>query len=292
MGPKVNQIPILSMEILRNLELKGSDGKIMLADVFFKMDGFNKPAIVFNHGFKGFKDWGIWDTVAKGFAENGFVFIKFNQSYNGTTPENPMEFGDLEAFGRNTYSRELYDIQKVFAWVANNPNLPTDLINQNDLNLLGHSRGGATAILAGKQIRSVKRVATWAAFKDIAERFASNTYSGWQSKDVVHIRNGRTGQEMPQYYEIWEDFKAHEEAYDIRKNLATFNKPLLLVHGTEDPTVIFNDALQLKAAYQGADLYLVPNADHVFGGRHPYKEPLLPVYAQQALKETVRFFKS
>lgn len=280
------------MEILRNLKLKGSEGKTILADVFFKMDGFNKPAVVFNHGFKGFKDWGIWDLVAKGFANNGFVFIKFNQTHNGTTPENPMEFEDLEAFGKNTYSRELNDIHAVFSWLGNNPNLPTDLINQNDLNLLGHSRGGATSIIAAGELKQVRRIASWASFKDIAERFSTPTYANWEKKQVVHILNGRTGQEMPQHIEIWQDHEENADRFNLQKALEHYSTPHLIVHGTEDPTVIFKDALQLKAFNQNAELYLIPNADHVFGGSHPFTDLDLPVYAQQALKETVRFFKA
>jgi len=264
----------------------------MLADVFFVMDGFNKPAIIFNHGFKGFKDWGIWDLVAEAFAKEGFVFIKFNQSHNGTTPDNPTEFSDLEAFGHNTYSRELYDLDQMLKWVEGNSNLPTDLIDRSRINLIGHSRGGATAILKAGSNGKVRKLATWSSFKDIGERYSGPEFGNWENDKKVEILNGRTGQQMPQYYEIWEDYKANESAFDIQSALSKLSIPVMIAHGTEDPTVLFKDALDLKSANKDAHLYLVPNADHVYGGSHPYKSEELPAYAQQLVRETASFLKS
>ncbi|MBI1183385.1 alpha/beta fold hydrolase [bacterium] len=277
------------MEVLRNLELKGADDKPVLADVYFNLDRFNKPVVLFNHGFKGFKDWGIWDKVARNFADNGYVFIKFNQSHNGCTRLNSEAFEDMEAFGRNTYSRELRDIDCMVAWIIDNPVLPTDLMNTNEINLIGHSRGGATAILYASNNPVIKKLITWAAFKDIAERYKGPEFANWQKEGVAYIHNSRTGQQMPQYYEIYEDYLAHKEAFSIENACKKMKQPHLVVHGTEDPTVIFSDALALKNWNKEVQLYLVPNGNHVFGGSHPYRELLLPPHAALAVKETLAF---
>jgi len=279
------------MEILRNLKVDGAENKTMLADVFFNMDGFNKPVVLFNHGFKGFKDWGIWNLVAKQFANEGFVFIKFNQSHNGTNEKNAMDFVDLEAFGRNTFSKELFDINAMFQWIKNNPVLPSDLMNPLQINLLGHSKGGSTAIIAAAQNKKFKSVATWAAYKSIQERYTTPAFSLWKQNGVVHVENSRTQQKMPLYYEIYEDYLANETQFNIEKACNKLQIPQLIVHGTEDATVIFQDALKLKAWNKNSELFLIPNANHVFGGMHPYNEHLLPSHAQLAVKETARFFK-
>ena len=72
-----------------------------------------QPLVIFCHGFKGFKDFGCWDLVAKAFVEAGLAFVKFNFSYNGTTVDDPLNFGDLEAFGQNNFSIELDDLGAV-----------------------------------------------------------------------------------------------------------------------------------------------------------------------------------
>ena len=79
---------------LQNIAIAGSANKHILLDVFYNNTGVAKPIVIFSHGFKGFKDWGHFETVAKQFADAGFVFIKFNFSHNGTTPTDPLNCGD------------------------------------------------------------------------------------------------------------------------------------------------------------------------------------------------------
>ena len=42
------------------------------------------------------------------------MFVKFNFSHNGTTLESPSDFKDLESFGNNNFSKELYDLIKLY----------------------------------------------------------------------------------------------------------------------------------------------------------------------------------
>ena len=94
------------MKIIKNIILDGRHSKPILADVFFKENNQPKKVVVFCHGYKGFKDWGAWNLMAEEFAKAGFFFIKFNFSHNGGTPEQPIDFPDLEAFGNNNYTKE------------------------------------------------------------------------------------------------------------------------------------------------------------------------------------------
>ena len=69
--------------------------------------------MIFCHGYKGFKDWGAWNLVSEQFLNKGYAFCKFNFSLNGGTIEEPIDFPDLDAFGKNTYSQEVIDIGRV-----------------------------------------------------------------------------------------------------------------------------------------------------------------------------------
>ena len=86
------------MIIKQTFTIPGSNNKPMLVDLTSDTSRSRAPLILFVHGFKGFKDWGTHNLVAKFFAENGFSFLKFNFSHNGTTPEHPIDFVDLGAF--------------------------------------------------------------------------------------------------------------------------------------------------------------------------------------------------
>ena len=98
------------MLIQKNIALNGSANRKFLLDVFYLQNGEKKPVVIFCHGFKGFKDWGHFNLVGERFAEEGCVFVKFNFSHNGTTPEDPLNFTDLKAFGNNNFSKELEDL--------------------------------------------------------------------------------------------------------------------------------------------------------------------------------------
>ena len=128
--------------------IKGSDSKEMLVDLLFKGSSENRKVVIFSHGFKGFKDWGCFPLVSRCFAEQNFVFVKFNFSHNGTTSENPSDFEDLESFGNNNFSKEVYDLDKVISWICSKFRSP-------EITLLGHSRGrGISMIKAASDERT------------------------------------------------------------------------------------------------------------------------------------------
>ena len=94
------------MPVEKNLVVKGAAERDMAVDVFYER-GEQRPVVIYAHGFNGFKDWANFDLVAERFIAAGFTFIKFNFSHNGTTPANPEDFVDLDAFGKNNYSKQL-----------------------------------------------------------------------------------------------------------------------------------------------------------------------------------------
>ena len=90
----------------KSYKFKGSDARLITADLTYATYEDAVPITVFAHGFKGFKDWGVWPLAAEIFAVKGQPFFKFNFSHNGTTPENLQDFADLEAFGANNFMRD------------------------------------------------------------------------------------------------------------------------------------------------------------------------------------------
>src|SRR3954467_220818 len=104
------------VKTIRNKIIPGLHNKPITLDVFYDPDIEKQPLVIFCHGFKGFKDWGHFNLVGEKFAANGLAFLKFNFSHNGTTPEDPDKFADLEAFGNNNYIIELDDLQTVITW--------------------------------------------------------------------------------------------------------------------------------------------------------------------------------
>jgi hypothetical protein len=59
-----------------------------------------RPAVLILHGFKGFKDWGMFPPFAERLARAGFTAVSFNVSGSGVDDAGDGSWP--ERFGRNT----------------------------------------------------------------------------------------------------------------------------------------------------------------------------------------------
>lgn len=271
-----------------NEVISASNGKPISIDYRIPKNTVHAPLVIFLHGFKGFKDWGHFNAIADWFVENGIGWVKFNFSMNGTTPEQPTDFADLEAFGNNTFSQEVADTKAVISWVEENLK---GKYHPGQINLVGHSRGGGIALLVAATDLRVHKLITWASVCNFEKRFSAQQFEEWKQNGVIYILNGRTKQNMPLYKVIWDDYLENIDQLSIEKAAKQLRNPYLIIHGEMDPTVPYLEAKQLQQ-WTGATLDLLPSADHVFGGRHPYTEEKLPKETLQLLEITRRFIKS
>lgn len=250
--------------------------------------------VVFMHGFKGFKDWGHWGAMAPHFVQANLAFVKFNFSHNGTTVEQPTEFADLEAFGRNTFTRELADASAVLAWLRTaGAELEGVSLNVDDITLIGHSRGGPIALITALEQDGVQRVVTWAGVHELDYRWADRPQQlqAWQQRGVEYLLNGRTGQQMPLYYSLYEDYQRHAQRLSIAQTLEQLNKPYLIVHGTDDPAVSTQSAAYLHERARRSELFYIEGGNHVFGGKHPYTDQELPTDSAKLVQRTLEFIQ-
>ncbi len=281
------------MQIQKNILVSGCEGKPIATDLFYIADGKPKPIIIYVHGFNGFKDWGNFDIIAKQFATAGFVFIKFNLSHNGTTPEQPEDFADLEAYGENNYTKELFDLQQVINWCSDGNNPHSKQMDASKLYLVGHSRGGGIVLLKAAEESKAKTVTTWASVSECKTPWGSwndQKMKEWKETGVQYYLNSRTRQQMPLYYQLFEDYQQNVDRLDIKKAISSLHIPILLCHGTKDEAVPVSKAYELKEANPSAELFLV-DSDHVFGRKHPWTEKGLPDPMQQVVDKTIRFFQ-
>jgi len=271
--------------------ISGSANRPILLDVTY-VPGAKRPVIIYAHGFNGFKDWGNFDLIAGTFAQAGFAFVKFNFSHNGTSPDHPQDFVDLEAFGRNNYTKQLNDLGSVLDWISSGKNPLADATDADRVGLIGHSMGGGIAIVKTAEDRQIKALVTWAAISQCKTPWGSwpaDRIDNWKATGVDYYINGRTKQRMPLYYQLYEDYQSNAERLDIPEAARRIAVPWQLCHGTEDTTVLFDSARALHAANPGAQLVSVAG-DHVFGRRHPWTEDTLPGPMLEVLDKNIAFF--
>jgi uncharacterized protein len=246
--------------------LDGSLGEILI-DVRAAGRDSPRPAIVVVHGFKGFKDWGMFPPLAERLARAGFATVTFNLSGSGV--DDSGEFVWPDRFGHNTFSAELQDL-----------GLLADALGRGELGvapptpigLVGHSRGGGIAVLHAARDRRVQALVTWSSISSV-ERWSPHEVLQWRKKGVSQIVNTRTGQQLPLFTDVLDDVERNASgSLDILGAAARLRIPWLIVHGTEDESVshLEADALRAASSLPTTRHLAIEGAGHTFGAGHPW----------------------
>ena len=264
--------------------LPGSHNKPILGDVTYDDKSTNHEVILFIHGFKGFKDWGAHHLVADFFAKRGYHYIKFNLSHGGTTPANINEVTDMDAFASNTIGKELADVNTVINYISYTHPF-------SKLHLVGHSRGGALAILKAAEDPRIKNIITWSSIADFSSLWKHEQEKEWKKTGKIFVENARTKEKMPLNVTLLEDFNAHKAAYHVIDAAKRITIPWLILHGDDDVNVPFSVAQQLAQAQPAAKLQKIEGANHVYGASHPYLKKSLPPQLEEVCEKTLEFLK-
>ncbi|EAR13586.1 hypothetical protein PI23P_03792 [Polaribacter irgensii 23-P] len=279
------------MKVIKNIIVKGKHGKPIVTDVFFKEDKRPKNLLIFCHGYKGFKDWGAWNLMATAFSNLGFFFVKFNFSHNGGSIEQPIDFPDLEAFGNNNYTKERDDLQSVIDWVVTSSDFKNE-VNCADISLMGHSRGGGTVLIKAAEDRRITQVISLAGVSDYGSRFPKKEdFKKWVETGVFYVKNGRTKQEMPHFYQFYEDFKLNEEQLNIQRSTRNLKIPQLIIHGDSDTSVSIKEAALLQLWNPKSTFKVIQKADHVFNVSHPWQKETMSQELEEVINTAVCFLK-
>lgn len=279
------------MKIIKNIPVQGKHQKPVPTDLFYIENNQPKNIVVFCHGYKGYKDWGAWNLVAEVFANQNIFFVKMNFSHNGGTIEQPIDFPDLDAFGNNNFIKELDDIESVLNWLTQNKAIEHE-INLDKISLIGHSRGGGIVLIKASENKRITNVITWAGVSNFGARFPSGEeLNSWKENGVAYIKNARTNQQMPHYFQFYTNFKENESRLNIKTAVKNLKIPYLIIHGTNDKTVLIEEAKKLNSLNSKNKLQLIENANHSFGSLQPWEEKHLPEDLSKVVQKSIQFLK-
>ena len=270
-----------------NYTLPGAKGRPMLIDVTYDDALKNAPVVIFAHGFKGFKDWGTHNLVADYFARNGFRYLKFNFSHNGTTPDHPTDFADLIAFSDNTFSIELEDLDTIIDFACSGAGMAA----AEGVSLIGHSMGGGISIIKSAEDSRIKKLVTLASISGFRNLWPQQSEAQWYLQGIIYMHNSRTGQQMPLKSTLLDDLDKHPLRLDIQAKATEVKQPWLLVHGDIDPTVPLEHARELHTAQPKSELMIIKGGDHVLGASHPYTGDTLPAALQEYCDAAITFLR-
>lgn len=248
---------------------------------------YNK-CLIFVHGFKGFKDWGFGPYLANYFANQGFFVITFNFSHNGVG-KSFTDFDELDKFANNTFSREVKELSEIIDAYKNGF---FGNVENPKIGLIGHSRGGAVAILTAFQKPEINSIATWAAISKL-DRYSNRQKEEWKKQGYFEVLNSRTNQIMRLNVCLLEDIENNKNGIlNIERAVKELKRPLLIIHGDQDLSVRIEEAEQI---YEWSDKskteYLkIMKAGHTFDIKHPFEGSNEKF--EKVLETTNKFFQS
>lgn len=250
------------------------------------------PVLIFVHGFKGFKDWGPFPDACEDLARQGFIVIAMNFSMNGIG-ENPTEFDRLDLFEKETLSQDLEDIGTIIEAVKNREiqssrvGLHTDYIG-----IIGHSRGGHTAIAAAAEYPEIQCLVTWSAVANYNERWSDQMIKDWNEQGYTDIENARTGQIMKVGKEVYEDALENAERLMAIERVKELHLPVLFIAGKDDEAVSYRDSEKLyrNCPSHTKEIRLISDTGHTFGASHPFEEDEYPEKFSEVLELTEGWF--
>jgi uncharacterized protein len=278
------------IKIRENFILEGKHGKPITADIYQPDAPGIFPVVIFSHGFKGFKNWGPFSHIANLFAKDGFTFVKINFAFNGTTPETPNHFTDLDAFGQNNFSKELDDLEVTIDWIEKNAT--TMNVDANRIYLIGHSRGGGISLIKAFEDSRVKKVAAWASVAGFNRHISRQDIRNWKNTGVHYVENARTKQMMPLFIQLYHDFIKNHRRFNISKIASNINKPILFTHAVDDDTIPIAQIVEFQEFNPlNIKLLQINSGGHTFDAVHPFELSELPNAFQLVVNETLDFFK-
>ncbi len=250
------------------------------------------PIILFLHGFKGFKNWGAFPDACEHLARKGFCVVSFNLSKNGVG-KSMLEFDEPELFRKQTLSSDLADVGSVIEHLKTG-NLKSDQVTMNTdiIGIVGHSRGGHTAVTAAAEYSGIHCLVTWSAVSDYNKRWSEKMITDWNTKGFTEIVNSRTGQSLPLDKIVYDDAIENADRLMAIKRVKELHIPVLFAAGKEDESVPHSESKKLFRACPSdeKELLLIEGAGHTFGISHPFEDEELPAPFDELLESTETWF--
>lgn len=249
-------------------QIPGAEAEPILGDTHMP-DAAPGAAVLICHGFLGYKDYGLFPRLAGALADAGLLAHRFNLSHSGMT-RRIESFERPDLFERDTWRTQAHDINAVIDAVAAGALAGAGL----PIVLLGHSRGGASCLLAAADRFREDRAPLPAGVVTVS---APDACCSWdEARRDEHRRRGftevvsnRTGQTL----RIGRAWLAEQEEdpgwHDPLAAAAAIRCPVLAIHGSDDPTVPAASAGRIAAAARDGRAVVVEGGNHVFNTPNP-----------------------
>jgi uncharacterized protein len=222
------------------------------------------------HGFKGYKDYGMFPRIASAAAASGFVSHRFNFSHSGMTNA-IATFERPDLFEQDTWNKQVFDLRAVIVATTRGE------IEGRGLPyvIFGHSRGGVAALLTAGRYADDPSFPQPAGLISAAAPATCNPLSEDEAslllkQGFLESPSSRTGQHLRLGKAFLQQQLDDPPSHDLLSLIHRIQCPLLILHGENDPTVDPGSARAIaSAAKSRVRVKIIPRADHVFNTPNP-----------------------
>ena len=214
------------------------------------------PGIILCHGFTGTRveSHRLFVLAAREFCKQGFVVLRFD--FRGS--------GESEGlFEHTTISGEMEDLKAAVSFLHKRKEALNQAIGVNGLSL-----GGAVVALTAADDLRIRTVSLWSTPGTLSpESFRETVEQVLREPEAALDKLLKQGYlDLSSGDRIGKEFLMSLFEHDILNAVSRIApRPLLIVHGTEDPTVPVWHAQELyEKAGEPKDKFLVEGADHTF----------------------------
>lgn len=234
------------MASIEKIEFVGSQG-VPLSARLHRPEQPAAGSVLLAHCFTCSKDLHTMTRLASGLAEAGYAAMRFDFTGLGQSG------GD---FADTTLSANVSDLTRA----------ATTLIERGfgPCGLIGHSLGGAAAVLATQRLETVRSLVTVGAPADAAH-IRHLMADQWDSLSAGQPAVITVAQRS---FRLNGGFVADLRSHDVAGRAALLGRPYCVIHAIDDDIVGFENAEVLhRAAAPPKKLVALPAGGHLFAGR-------------------------
>lgn len=227
----------------KNLTFQNRKGLQLSAKLELPAEGGAKEFVLFAHCFTCGKDLAATRNISRALSAQGFGVLRFDFTGLG---KSEGEFAD------SNFAANVEDLLDAAAFLAEEYAAPSVLV--------GHSLGGAAAILAGAQLDSVRGVVTIGApsTPDHVLHIFEESLPELEAKGQAEVNiAGRK-------FTVGSDFVEAVRNHRLDKVVRDWGKALLVFHSPQDATVGIENAAEIyQAALHPKSFVSLDGADHL-----------------------------
>lgn len=209
------------------------------------------PVLVLLHGFASNKDHNLLVEAESFFASKKYNVFRYDVSGSG---ESQGDFKD------SSLNNQVGDLKSAIDYLKSK-------YYGNKLSVLGFSLGAAVSVI--KNDPRVDKYVFWspALFPaiDMYPRYCtSEINSSLEQNGYIEKEGLKVGKKMI----------SDLGNILLEDNLSSFDKPVLMIHGTSDPRINYQNTIRAHHFMKNSDVFLIPSANHSYKNNPAHRKEL------------------